>query len=59
MVINAAFNNISVGSWRSVLLVEYTRVLGENHQPDKLSHNVIAVSSAPRHERDSGLQLWW
>jgi hypothetical protein len=33
MVSNATFNNISVISWRSVLLVEETRVLGENHRP--------------------------
>ena len=32
MVFNATFNNISVISWRSVLLVEETRVPGENHQ---------------------------
>jgi len=32
-VFNATFNNISVISWRSVLLVEETRVLGENHRP--------------------------
>jgi hypothetical protein len=30
MVLNATFNNISVISWRSVLLVEETRVPGEN-----------------------------
>jgi len=30
MVLNDTFNNISVISWRSVLLVE---VPGENHQP--------------------------
>jgi hypothetical protein len=30
MVLNATFNNISVISWRSVLLVEET---GENHRP--------------------------
>jgi hypothetical protein len=28
---NATFNNISVISWRSVLLVEETGVPGENH----------------------------
>jgi hypothetical protein len=33
MVLNATFNNISVISWRSVLLVEETGVPGENHQP--------------------------
>ena len=33
MVFNATFNNFSVISWRSVLLVEETRVPGENHRP--------------------------
>jgi hypothetical protein len=33
MVFNATFNNISVISWWSVLLVEKTGVPGENHQP--------------------------
>jgi hypothetical protein len=51
MVFNATFNNISVISWRSVLLAEETRVSGENHRPfashwQTLSHNV--VSSTPR-----------
>jgi hypothetical protein len=31
-VFNATFNNISVLSWRSVLLVEETREPGENHR---------------------------
>jgi len=31
MVLNATFNNISVISWRSILLVEETEVLRENH----------------------------
>ena len=31
MVFNATFNNISVISWRSVLLVEETEGPGENH----------------------------
>ena len=48
MVFNATFNNISVISWWSVLLMEET---GENHRPvasnwQALSHNV--VSSTPR-----------
>jgi hypothetical protein len=43
MVFNTTFSNISVISWRSVLLVEET---GENHQPvashwQTLSHNVF------------------
>jgi hypothetical protein len=33
MVFDATFNNISVLSWRSVLLVEETRVNGEKHRP--------------------------
>ena len=49
MVFNATFHNISVISWRSVLLVDET---GENHRPvasnrQTLSHNV--ASSAHRH----------
>ena len=53
MVFNATFNNISVISWRSVLLVEQT---GENHRPvashwQIVSHNV--VWSTLRHERGS------
>jgi hypothetical protein len=33
MVFNATFNNISVISWWSVLLVEETGVQGEDHRP--------------------------
>jgi hypothetical protein len=33
MVFNTTFNNISVISWRSVLLVEETGVPEENHRP--------------------------
>ena len=33
MVFNATFNNISVISWQSVLLMEETGVPGENHRP--------------------------
>jgi hypothetical protein len=56
MVFNATSNNISVISWRSVLLVEETGVPGENHRPvashgQTLSHNVIY--STLRHERGS------
>jgi len=51
MVFNTNFNNISVISWQSVLLLEETRVPRENHQPvtshcQTLSYNV--VSSTPR-----------
>jgi hypothetical protein len=49
MVFNATFNNISVISWQSVLLVEETGVSRENDQPDAshwqtLSHNVVSSS---------------
>ena len=62
MVFNATFNNISVISWLSVLLVEETGVPDENHRPvashlQTLSHNV--VSSTPRHERGSNSQHMW
>ena len=33
MLLNATLNNISVISWRLVLLVEETGVPGENHRP--------------------------
>ena len=44
---NATFNNISVISWQSVLLVEETWLPGENHWPvashwQILSHNVVS-----------------
>jgi hypothetical protein len=58
MVFNATFNNISVISWLSVLLVEETGVPRENHRPavshwQTLSHNIL--SSTPRHEWGSTL----
>ena len=53
MVFNANFNNISVISWQSDLLVEEVVVPGENHSLSQvtektLSHNV--VPSTPRHK---------
>ena len=45
MVFNATCNNISAILWRSVLLMEETRVNGENHRPaqvtDKLYHIML------------------
>jgi hypothetical protein len=41
MVINATFNNISVISWWSVLLVEKTRGPGENHQRLQFTDKLI------------------
>ena len=59
MVFNATFNNILVISRRSVLLVEKTRVPGENHRLavsywQTSSHNV--VSRRLRHWKDSNSQ---
>ena len=49
VVFNATFNNISVITWWSVLLVDETVVPGENHQPvashgKTLSHNVVSIT---------------
>ena len=43
MVFNATYRNISVLLWWSVLMVEETRLPGENHQPaaDKLYHIIL------------------
>jgi len=59
-VFNATFNNISVMSWRSIVLVQETGVPRENHSPvsshlQTWSHNV--VSRTPRHGRRSNSQL--
>jgi hypothetical protein len=40
MVFNATFNNISVISWRSVVLVEETGIHRENHRP---TANVLSI----------------
>ena len=49
MMFNATFTNISVISWRSVILLEETGVLWENHRPatshwQTLSHNVVSYT---------------
>jgi len=63
IVLNATFNNISVISWRSVLLVEETGGPRENHRPaashwQTLSHkykycirNVYTTTTEPRPRR--------
>jgi hypothetical protein len=50
MVFNTTFNNISVISWRSALLVKETRVPGKNHRPvtshwQTWSHNVVSSTT--------------
>jgi hypothetical protein len=52
MVFNVTFNNISIISWLSVLLVEETGVPGENHRPDtdKLYHIILYTLPVSRFE---------
>jgi predicted Zn-dependent protease len=60
MVFNATFNNISVISWQSVLLVEETGVPQENHRhvsSYSQTSSLNVVSSTPRHEGGSNSQL--
>jgi len=50
MVLNATINNISVISWRSVLLIGEAGVPGKNHRHaashwQTLSHNVVSSTS--------------
>jgi len=54
MVFNATFNNISVISWQSVLLVEETGVPGEDLWQVTDKHYYIMMYQVPhRHERGS------
>jgi hypothetical protein len=43
MVFNATFNNISVVSWWSVLLMEETRVLGETTNLPQVSDKLYQI----------------
>ena len=57
VVFNATFNNISVISWRSVLLMDETAESGDNHRPvvshwQTLVHNVVLPDII---QRTSGL----
>ena len=59
-VFNATFNNISVISWRSVLLVRETGGPGENHRPvtshrQTLSHNVVHLALIEIRTHN----IWW
>ena len=63
MVFNAIFNNISVILWQSVLLVEETKVLGENHRPaashwQTLSHNVLWSTPHLSRIRTHNIKHW-
>jgi hypothetical protein len=44
MVFNATFNNISVISWRSVLLVKETRGTGENHSLSQVTYKLYHIN---------------
>ena len=57
MVFNATFNNITIISWQSLLLVEETGAPGEKHRPaanhwQTSSHNVVSSTLvyAERHK---------
>ena len=63
MVFNAIFNNISVISWRSVLLVKETGGSGENHRPvashwQTLSHNIVRLILIEIRTHISGDRYW-
>ena len=45
---HATFNNISALSWQLVLLVEETRVPGENHRPVQVTDNFFSLNVIPR-----------
>ena len=61
MVFHATFNNISVISWQSALLVEVTRVPRETHRPVASHLQIcphIVVSSTSRLSRFQTHNFW-
>ena len=59
MVLNATFNNISVISWWSVLLVKKTGVPGVNHRPATSHWQTLSHIEYTSPERDLNSQRWW
>jgi hypothetical protein len=64
MVFNPTFNNISVISWLSVLLVEETRVTRANQRPvtshwQTLSHNVVSSTPFLNGIRTKDFHCFW
>ena len=55
MVFSATFNNISVISWRSVLLPEETE---ENTDMSQVTDKLNVVLIKPHHEQGSNPQLY-
>ena len=49
--LNATFNNISVILWRLVLLMEKTRVPGENHGPVANHWQIKVITKLPNSEQ--------
>jgi hypothetical protein len=57
IVLNATFNNISAISWRPVLLVEETGVLGENHRPTSSHWQIYHIMMYRVHFAWAGFKL--
>jgi hypothetical protein len=60
MVFNITFNNVSVISWQSVLLMQETGILGEYHRHATRHGQILSqkvASSTSRLEWDSNSQL--
>ena len=57
MVLNAIFNNISVISWWSVLLVELTGVDGETHR-QTASHRQTLQQQKNKQKNKDGIRIY-
>ena len=57
MVFYATFNNISVISWQSVLLVKETRLPGENDRPVEVTDKLYHILLYQVHLASAGFKL--